>query len=371
MPTPYDQPVQNVPTNTFNPSFVNNAQQNFNTASQNALPSAESRDRASARLRSRLSGDLKGNLDQLNDQLSNNAGLREKRSMQLFGASQGALSSGLADIEDDYQRRRQEGANILNSIGTSQIDAANQTAGIDQRFFDLLLKQRLGLGELGIAQQNANTQQTSVLNDYLLGSERNDLTAEQLANELLLGQGQLDNQSYLGQLSQANNFFQLFSQYGNTVGAGPEGIANEFDQRLDEIINQLGSVFGLTPSNIGGGNESIPSGSIYNLNPEAQSLIDIILGENTPSRIINNNGNLVFSTDSNESLPLPIDAQAREFLQFFLAPNNDGGADAFIENLQAALASPGNNYSYGSATASPQLLQSAIQLANQILGGIE
>lgn len=101
----------------------------FNDARQAAMPSPESLDRAAARLRSRVDTQQRAQDQQAADQFagrgqSNSGGYDYARAMNRYGAQQ-AYATGLADTEDNYDKQRQAGAQILGTLGSQY----GQTAG--------------------------------------------------------------------------------------------------------------------------------------------------------------------------------------------------------------------------------------------------
>jgi hypothetical protein len=120
-------------------------------------------------------------------------GLAQSRNRQ---ASQNAYAGGLADIQNDYWTQQREGAQALGQIGSQYGQTAAQQA-------ESGINEGLGLGKLGIEQQNANTANRNSLTDLF--------TAYGTVGGALGGTG-----GYAGQTATGfNNFKQyLFSLLG-------------------------------------------------------------------------------------------------------------------------------------------------------------
>lgn len=94
----------------------------FERAAADASPSLAAYDTAAARIRNRVEGKQKANAMQIRDQFAgrglSSSGLYEGAQRQNREAAMGAYATGLADLEDDYNKSRQEGARILQGIGS-------------------------------------------------------------------------------------------------------------------------------------------------------------------------------------------------------------------------------------------------------------
>lgn len=187
----------------FDPAFFQDAASQFQTAAQNALPTQGEQESASNRLTSRLAAAQASNQRQLQSQFAGlgrgRSGALQQRLGENRGQTLGALGSGLADIDADFGRRRQEGAGLLANIGTglAGLGAASNQA-------------QLGFGQLGVSQQQANT------------------FAEQVANQLQLGLGQLElGQGQLGVAQQQADTGQFTAETGRLGTEGQLGIAQQ------------------------------------------------------------------------------------------------------------------------------------------------
>lgn len=150
----------------LDPTYFDEAGKTFTQAAQYALPTEQERETASSRVRSRLAGSQRGLETQLRDQYAGrgwaNTGDYQGALQQSRAASQSALGTSLADIEADWWKRRQEGANTLSGIGTGLSGLGTAQAGA-----------QLGLGTLGLETEKAE-------HEYKLGL-REQTTAEKEA----------------------------------------------------------------------------------------------------------------------------------------------------------------------------------------------
>lgn len=94
----------------------------FERAAADASPSLAAYDTAAARIRSRVEGKQKANAMQIQDQFAGRglsaSGIHEGQQRQNREAGMGAYATGLADLEEDYNKSKQEGARILQGIGS-------------------------------------------------------------------------------------------------------------------------------------------------------------------------------------------------------------------------------------------------------------
>lgn len=179
----------------YDPQYFTSAKSNYTNAAANAMPSAASRDTASARVRSRLGGAYNANNQQLVDQYGpNNQGQLRQAQERARQGYQNSLASGLTDIELGYADKQQEGAKILSGIGD-------------------------GYSNLGAAQgtvRNAyNTQASNAEND---------------------------------RIKSLNDTLQTFGLYGNAKGhtgpGTPTPREEKFDLELADIIAKLFGAYG-------------------------------------------------------------------------------------------------------------------------------
>lgn len=217
-PLQYQQPQY---TNYF--SQADQALQQARTA---AMPSAAARDTAAARVRSRVAGQTKANMQQVDDAYTRRgsfygSGGRDRALRSVQAAGDNALATGLADVELGFLDKQQQGANILSGIGNQygQLGTSYNKLGMD---YDL--------GRYGI--------------DTNLQSAR-----EQRELDKLLGQGKLDlerygidKSSYLQDRQNQIDLLSALGLYGNTRGG--------YDER-GEIFNE--QFMGVIESLLGGG----------------------------------------------------------------------------------------------------------------------
>lgn len=162
----------------------------YSQAANAALPSPESLDRSAARLRSRVDtrqrADEQSTADQFAGRGMANSGARDYAQAQNRYGAQQAYSSGLAQLEDDYDKRRQAGAQILSGIGQNYGNTAAQEGqyGIADR--EQTLSEQLDPRKVDIAQQQANTE------TYNAQTERASRTANAL-NDFLTFMGTFGN----------------------------------------------------------------------------------------------------------------------------------------------------------------------------------
>ncbi len=95
-------------------------------AASNMMPSPESLDRASARVRNRIETKQRADETQLRDQYAgtgrSNSGGYEAARERNRAYAQSAYGTGLAEVEDAYERNRMAGAKNLGELGTNYGD---------------------------------------------------------------------------------------------------------------------------------------------------------------------------------------------------------------------------------------------------------
>jgi hypothetical protein len=219
----------------------------YNAASQYAVPSPESLDRAAARLRARTDTTTRANQQQITDQYAGrgtaSSGAYNQQLMQNMAAGQNAFSQGYGQLQDDYVKQQQAGAGILSNIGTQLGDQSLQGRGLD-------IQQLLGQGNLDVQREKISSDDAlqRYLNQQNLGfnreqlAQQGQLTREQLAQEKGLTEEQLGQQKDQALRSALLQFFGQMGQYGNTeyTNPGQQGNANEL-QRL--IVQSLGGQY--------------------------------------------------------------------------------------------------------------------------------
>jgi hypothetical protein len=116
----------------LNNPYWSSANDSFRQAATNAMPSPQSLDNAAARVRSRLSGSYQGQQRQWSNTMANrglsNSGKNRMGQMQNWANYQNSIASGLADVEDNYQKALQTGAGIMSQVGQGQTSLANNYA---------------------------------------------------------------------------------------------------------------------------------------------------------------------------------------------------------------------------------------------------
>lgn len=148
----------------------------YEQAGNYAMPSMESRDRAAARVRSRVNQQRLGN-----DQTTNDS--YQRRGMGGSGMNQRALganrysadqayATGLADVEDDFVAQQQKGADIYSQIGAgygqmgeAQGRIATERRGQDSEFD--IATNKLAFDREDLQQRTDNDMQTQLINSIL------------------------------------------------------------------------------------------------------------------------------------------------------------------------------------------------------------
>lgn len=196
-------------------NWLNDANSFYKQAGANAMPSAASRDTAAARVRSRLQG-AQGGLEQnLADTYAGkgfNQGGYQRAISQSRGNYLGQLSTGLADVEKNYEDQRMQGAQNLGNIASNM----GQTA--------------------------TNAEQNQVQRD--------------------IGMGQLAVEDKTKSSENLLKLLQTFGEYGNILsnygGISPDGSSptTRFNWRMEELYKQLFPLPNSQPNSIffpGGG----------------------------------------------------------------------------------------------------------------------
>lgn len=182
----------------------------LNQAASNALPSIQSRDTAAARVRARLAANSRAIQSGLQDTLGGrNTGRLISGLNRNYADTQNALASGLADVENNYQTQRQQGAQVLSGIGQNQASLGTGLAtALDQE------------AQTGLAGQK-------ISNEFNLGTEANRLRGLEI-----------DTTRDIEEQRGLVDFLQAFGTFGNARG-GTDAAGQQFDTRLNELINQL------------------------------------------------------------------------------------------------------------------------------------
>lgn len=157
-------------------------------------------------------------------------------------AKRGISDSSIAGQR--YSDLATEQARAQSNMATTLATQAAQTYGADRTAAQ---SAGLGLGNLGVAQQQANTGQQSVQNQFTLGQGNLGLGQQQLAQQgsqfgqsLGLQQQQVTNQS--NQFGQSLGLQQQSQDLAKTLGLGN---LNQNQQQITNQQNQFGQSFGL------------------------------------------------------------------------------------------------------------------------------
>lgn len=197
------------------------ARTNLNNAASAAMPSQQSLDRASARVRARLAAQTNANQQSISDRFagSGNMGGLNKSYAQNFAAGQSAYGQALGDLEQQWWDKQQKGAEILSGIG--------------QRF-----------GDMGNNIGNLVNEGSRVANDFALGKGEIGVKLEDIGRRFATDERKSDiteNAAKMDSIVRAME--QLFAS-GNTV------LTPEKAPQLEEMIKSL---FGLTGTAYSGG----------------------------------------------------------------------------------------------------------------------
>lgn len=229
-------------------SYFQSAGQSFQQASQGAMPNPQQLETASNRLTSRLAANQASNQRQLQNRYAglgrSGGGGYEQRSIQNMQNTSNSLATGLADLQNDFFNRQQQGAQILGTIGQGQTALGSQA------------------GQLPISQQRANTETQQVANQLQLGlgSLQEQALARQLEEQLGLGRLSLEEQLGMGRLGVEQqaleetarrnqqealvDFFNSFIQGGNLSSTG-SGRGQQFDAEFQNLLNSLYGSFSI------------------------------------------------------------------------------------------------------------------------------
>lgn len=251
--------------------YLNQSANYLNQAAANAMPSPESRDRAAGRLREQISRDTNSMETQLRNQFGNRGNLQSGLFNQAYLGNQAAglqaRSQGLAQIEDDYERQRMQGAQNLGQIGGTlgNLGYQQQQSGLEQ--MRLALEESLGLGSQAIQKRGQDIEQQLGLGSQAIQTRGQDIdkalqeTSLALQRELGLGDLQvkqleqvlkeklglgglgLEEQKIAQEGSIAKNdalieFLKTMGTFGNTRG-GEDERGQLFDSQFMDIINRL------------------------------------------------------------------------------------------------------------------------------------
>ena len=185
---------------------------------QNALPSVQDRETASSRLRSRLMGAQGGLESQIRDQYAgrgfSNSGSLQGALNKSRGQYLGQLGSGLADIEEDFGKRLQEGSRTLLGAG--------QTAG-----------------ELGLGSQRQALEETLGLGNLGLGGKRLALDETLGLGKLGLEGAALDQERKAQQAKNVLDAFLAFGAFGNLGSALTGPAQTNFNRLLERMFGVL------------------------------------------------------------------------------------------------------------------------------------
>lgn len=162
--TTYKTPT---PTTAINNTAYTQATETANKAEATAMPSAQSLDTASARVRARLAGQAAGQRRTLGQSLAGrgvaDSGIARYANLMQAGSEQSALGSGLADVQDDYWNKQQEGSKILG-------DLAQTRTGIGNSINEQILANQTQTNEFQIAEQKAAEERRKNIMDTLLAT---------------------------------------------------------------------------------------------------------------------------------------------------------------------------------------------------------
>lgn len=206
MPTPLPE----IPAN----NFTNNADKAFDSAFNKLQPSVSSLDTASARVRSRLAGTLKGNIQQARDRgLSRGRGVSGLVSQGITDARNenvNNLSNALVDLELGFEDRKIDAGRGLTELGGAQ-------------------------GQLGKGLFDSAVSLRDVDNAFTLGQGELDLGRDRLE----LDRDELIKTEEEGIRRALNQFFEAFVSGGNAKFTGTN------KKVFEEIIGRL---FNIVPT---------------------------------------------------------------------------------------------------------------------------
>lgn len=203
------------PTYYSNTPFQN-AYDYIDQARQYALPSPQSLDTASARVRSRVDNAANTQSQAINEQYVGSglgvSGMRNAAQGANNAARLSSLGTGLADVQDDYWKQLQTGAATLGNLG-------QQYGGIASQQGDLGVKEGLGLGEQGLKGRELDiTANTAAMNDATARARLEEEHRQSIANNLI-------------------ELFTATNQYGNTqLSTGSASIIDQIRQALSSQL---------------------------------------------------------------------------------------------------------------------------------------
>jgi len=169
-------PYQYDPTGYGTEQPFQRANAAYEQASTYAMPSMESRDRAAARVRSRVNQQRLGDDQTTNDMYQRRglggSGMNTRALGQNRYAAQQAYGSGLADMEDDFVQQQQKGADIYSQIGAgyAQMGEGQAKLGLERRAQDSdydTAQNKLAFDREDLAQRTDNDMQTQLINSIL------------------------------------------------------------------------------------------------------------------------------------------------------------------------------------------------------------
>lgn len=148
----------------------------YEQASTYAMPSMESRDRAAARVRSRVNQQRLGNDQTVNDSFQRRglggSGMNQRRLGQNLYSADQAYATGLSEVEDNYVTQQQKGADIYSQIGAgygqmgqAQGQIATQRRGQDSEYD--IADRKIALDREDLQQRTDNDLQTQLINSIL------------------------------------------------------------------------------------------------------------------------------------------------------------------------------------------------------------
>jgi hypothetical protein len=215
----------------------------YNAASQYAVPSPESLDRAAARLRSRVDTEGAANQQALGDQYAGRGttagGGYQNQTMRNYANTQNAFSQGYGQLQDDYVKQQQAGAGILAGMGTQLGEQGIQNRGLDitqeQNLRNDTLQRYLQGQQLGWNEREQGNQ---------LAFNR-----EQLSQQGALTREQLEEQRQEAMRNSLQSYFSSLGQMGNTQFNDP-GVRTQFTDLQNLIRQALGG------GGVGGGGGS-------------------------------------------------------------------------------------------------------------------
>lgn len=236
----------------YDPAFFEKAGSTLDNAASSAMPTEASRESASNRLASRVSGAQRSQQQQLSQQMAgmgrSRSGEAARRQGDVRSQALGAYGAGLADINEDFWNKQQQGSQILSTIGEAQagLGAAQNAAN-------------LGFGNLAVSEQLANIKQYEA--DTLAEQVAGQLDLGQQAQDLseLLGKGQLEQGGDALAITNSQNIMNNMINFLSTIGTfgglfrqdfpgkymDPDSTADVFST-IDDFLSGLTTQWGIT-----------------------------------------------------------------------------------------------------------------------------